>query len=255
MEHSLEATSFSRPNKERWLGDHDINTFKQEIKSSRRIKKIGEGTYGAVFKTESPTGMNVALKKINLENEHEGFPITALREIKMLKAIRHPNIISLLDVIPVHTGGRRPDFHLIFEYLDHDLAGLMASGEVVLQEQHVKHCLYELLRGLEYLHNRCKLIHRDVKLSNILVGKDGSIKIADFGLARQHYSDKRDYTGRVVTLWYRAPELLLGIKNYSTAIDIWAAGCVFSEIVFGKPAFPGETEIQQLTLICKVLFE
>uniref|UniRef100_A0A6A7G8S3 Cyclin-dependent kinase C-1 n=1 Tax=Hirondellea gigas TaxID=1518452 RepID=A0A6A7G8S3_9CRUS len=240
------------------------------IDKFEQINKIGEGTYGAVYRAKAPSGKYVALKRIRMENEKEGFPITAIREIKILKALDHPNILPLLDVVTSSaqldnwsssskrqkTGDKNadPEIYMVFEYLDHDLAGIMRNHEVTLQEKHIKYYVRSILEALYYIHEKCNVLHRDIKGSNVLINNDGKVKLADFGLSRQFHPDEnRDYTNRVVTLWYRAPELLLGLKKYSSPIDMWSLGCVFAELVFGKPTFPGETELAQIDLICQLV--
>eukprot|EP01083_Nonionella_stella_P091893 257008_1 len=237
------------------------------IDKYQQVNKIGEGTYGAVYRSKAPSGVYVALKKVRMENEKEGFPITAIREIKILKALDHPNIVPLMDVVTSTSrkkqqswdsqsaiGADSTDVYMVFEYLDHDLAGIMANPEVQLKEKHIKYYMQQILEALYYCHEKCNIIHRDIKGSNVLINNNGEVKLADFGLARQfHPTEDRDYTNRVVTLWYRAPELLFGEKKYGPAIDMWSLGCVFAEMIFGKPTFPAEKEQEAIVLICKLV--
>ena len=195
-----------------------------------KLTLIGEGTYGSVFLAKSPTGQLVALKKIRKEKK-EGFPITAIREIKILKRVDHPNIVKLLDVVSSHTYTphfKDGDVFMVFEFCDHDLTGLMESRAQISDAQ-VKYYMKCILEGLYYLH-KDKIMHRDIKGANILISNNGAVKIADFGLARI-MNKQSGYTNRVVTLWYRAPELLLGMSDYSSKIDLWALGCLFAELI------------------------
>ncbi|KAM3848713.1 cyclin-dependent kinase 3 [Vipera latastei] len=215
----------------------------------QKVEKIGEGTYGVVYKARNKqTGQLVALKKIRLDSETEGVPSTAIREISLLKELKHPNIVRLLDV--VHN---QKKLYLVFEYLNQDLKKYMDSsrtGELSLSL--VKSYLYQLLQGVSFCHSH-RVIHRDLKPQNLLINEMGAIKLADFGLARAFGVPLRTYTHEVVTLWYRAPEILLGCKYYSTAVDIWSIGCIFAEMVTRKALFPGDSEIDQLFRIFRTL--
>ncbi|TLS25429.1 hypothetical protein PpBr36_07403 [Pyricularia pennisetigena] len=229
------------------------------------LGKLGEGTFGEVHKARSKkTGAIVALKKIIMHNEKDGFPITALREIKLLKLLSHPNVLRLEDMAVEHPQNRsdkrkRPIMHMVFPYMDHDLSGLLDNPSVKFTEAHIKCYLIQLLEGLRYLHEN-KILHRDMKAANLLINNKGILQIADFGLAR-HYDGPvpqpgrgggegtRNYTSLVVTRWYRPPELLLHLKAYTTAIDMWGVGCVFGEMLTGKPILSGESDGHQLELI------
>ncbi|KAK6754782.1 hypothetical protein RB195_013646 [Necator americanus] len=213
------------------------------------LRKIGEGTYGIVFKgVHKRSGKLVALKKISLERDNEGVPSTCIREICLLKDLNHRNIVRLYDVI--HSGMQ---LYLVFEFIDRDLKTLLDKlpGKR-LPVRHAKSFLWQLLQALAYCHTR-RVLHRDLKPQNLLVDNSGVIKLADFGLARNFSIPSRVYTHEVVTLWYRAPEILLGGRYYSTAIDIWSLGCIFSEMVAGTPLFAGDSEIDQLFRIFKIL--
>ncbi|NXW09082.1 CDK3 kinase, partial [Fregetta grallaria] len=180
--------------------------------------------------------------------ETEGVPSTAIREISLLKELKHPNIVRLLDVI--HS---QKKLYLVFEYLNQDLKKYMDSsrtGELPLSL--VKNYLFQLLQGVSFCHSH-RVIHRDLKPQNLLINEAGAIKLADFGLARAFGVPLRTYTHEVVTLWYRAPEILLGCKYYSTAVDIWSIGCIFAEMVTRKALFPGDSEIDQLFRIFRTL--
>uniref|UniRef100_A0A915EFM6 Protein kinase domain-containing protein n=1 Tax=Ditylenchus dipsaci TaxID=166011 RepID=A0A915EFM6_9BILA len=190
-----------------------------------KIDKIGEGTYGIVYKGQDKrTGKFVAMKKIRLESEDEGVPSTAIREISMLRELRHPNIVNLEDVIM-----QENRLYLIFDFT------------------------YQIIQGMCFCHQR-RVLHRDLKPQNLLVdAATNTIKLADFGLARAVGIPIRAYTHEVVTLWYRAPEVLLGAHRYSTGVDIWSIGCIFAEMARKKPLFQGDSEIDQLFRIFRVL--
>ncbi|KAE8441203.1 hypothetical protein EG329_005635 [Mollisiaceae sp. DMI_Dod_QoI] len=211
---------------------------------------VGSGTYGKVFKgIHVYTKELVALKKIRMEGERDGFPITAVREIKLLQSLKHQNIVNLQEVMV-----EKNDCFMVFEYLSHDLTGLLNHPTFKLEPAHKKHLAKQLFEGLDYLHRR-GVLHRDIKAANILVSDKGLLKIADFGLAR-FYAKRRqlDYTNRVITIWYRSPELLLGETQYGPAVDIWSAACVLVEIFTRHAIFPGDGgEISQLEKIYAIL--
>jgi len=208
----------------------------------------GEGTYGVVVKARvKNTDEFVALKRIKLESEDEGIPSTAIREIALLKELQHPNIVSLLDVIHAES-----TLTLVFEYLEQDLHRLMkAAGDDGLDTPTIKSFLKQLLEGIAFCH-KGKVLHRDLKPQNLLVSRDGVLKLADFGLARAFGIPVKNYTHEVVTLWYRAPDILMGSKEYGTEVDMWSVGCIFAELVTGKPLFAGSDEEEQLEQIFKV---
>ena len=225
---------------------------------------VGEGTFGTVFKAEykGPEDYQkrigipkiVALKKIKTESEKQGFPITALREIMIMKKLYHKNILQLFEIVtskPTEKNNNKGDVYLVFEYMEHDLCSLIHS-KLCYEKSQIKLILYQLLQGLQYLHKN-NVLHRDIKPPNILVNNKGEIKIGDFGLSRifSEFVKNKRYTNRVVTRWYRCPELLLGETNYGPAIDIWSIGCVFWEIITGDVLFRGEDEKDVFLQICK----
>lgn len=212
-----------------------------------KLEKVGEGTYGVVYKAQDSAGEIYALKTIRLEAEDEGIPSTAIREISLLKELQHPNIVRLHDVI--HTERK---LTLVFEYLDQDLKKLLDMCDGGLDAATTKSFLYQLLRGIAYCHQH-RILHRDLKPQNLLINREGALKLADFGLARAFGIPVRSYTHEVVTLWYRAPDVLMGSRKYSTPVDIWSVGCIFAEMVNGRPLFPGNTDGDQLQKIFKVL--
>jgi len=215
-----------------------------------KVEKIGEGTYGVVYKARDRlTNETIALKKIRLEQEDEGVPSTAIREISLLKEMQHGNIVRLQDV--VHSEKR---LYLVFEYLDLDLKKHMDScPELAKDPRLIKTFLYQILRGIAYCHSH-RVLHRDLKPQNLLIDrKTNALKLADFGLARAFGIPVRTFTHEVVTLWYRAPEILLGSRHYSTPVDVWSVGCIFAEMVNQRPLFPGDSEIDELFKIFRVL--
>mmetsp|Transcript_13047 Transcript_13047/g.26108 ORF Transcript_13047/g.26108 Transcript_13047/m.26108 type:complete len:299 (+) Transcript_13047:252-1148(+) len=215
-----------------------------------KIEKIGEGTYGVVYKArDKQTQGIIALKKIRLDAEDEGVPSTAIREISLLKELQHPNIVQLKDV--VHSENK---LHLVFEFLEHDLKKHMDGHNAAggMPPKMIKSYLYQMLQGIAFCHAH-RVLHRDLKPQNLLIDRNGMLKLADFGLARAFGIPVRTYTHEVVTLWYRAPEILLGSKHYSTPVDMWSIGCIFAELVMRRPLFPGDSEIDELFRIFRVL--
>ena len=213
------------------------------------IDKLGKGTYGVVYKAkDKKLNKIVAIKKMILPDDDEGIPSTALREISILKGLNHPNIVGLLDMII-----EPKKIYLIFEYLKTDLKIFLDNlGKQYLDIKTIKKFMYQLLIGITELHSK-RILHRDLKPQNILIDKDFNLKIADFGLARTFSIPIRPYTNNVVTLWYRAPEVLLGAPEYSTPIDIWSLGCIFFEIVTKKALIMGETETEQINRMFRIL--
>ncbi|XP_003931767.3 cyclin-dependent kinase 3 isoform X1 [Saimiri boliviensis] len=233
----------------KWLGAFCFPDSSAAMDVFQKVEKIGEGTYGVVYKAKNrETGQLVALKKIRLDLETEGVPSTAIREISLLKELKHPNIVRLLDV--VHNERK---LYLVFEFLSQDLKKYMDSTPGSELPMHlIKSYLFQLLQGVSFCHAH-RVIHRDLKPQNLLINELGAIKLADFGLARAFGVPLRTYTHEVVTLWYRAPEILLGSKFYTTAVDIWSIGCIFAEMVTRKALFPGDSEIDQLFRIFRML--
>ena len=222
---------------------------------------------------ERSTGRYVALKKVRMENEKEGFPMTALREIRILQLLKHENVMELIEicrsrgtyvciyfatcnylatVLLVHSQDSC-SIYLVCEFCEHDLAGLLSNPQVKFSLGEIKKLLQQLFNGMYYIHHN-RILHRDMKASNILITKNGVLKLADFGLARAISTSKgqQRYTNRVVTLWYRPPELLLGERNYGPAIDMWGAGCIMAEMWTRSPVMQGNTEQHQITLISQL---
>ncbi|PVH95152.1 Pkinase-domain-containing protein [Periconia macrospinosa] len=241
------------------------------MENYQKMEKIGEGTYGVVYKARDLTTKDrriVALKKIRLEAEDEGVPSTAIREISLLKEMNDDNIVRLFNI--VHADGHK--LYLVFEFLDLDLKKYMEAlpvsdggrgkplpegsnpelSRMGLGPDMVKKFMTQLCQGIRYCHAH-RVLHRDLKPQNLLIDRDGNLKLADFGLARAFGVPLRTYTHEVVTLWYRAPEILLGGRQYSTGVDMWSVGCIFAEMCTRKPLFPGDSEIDEIFKIFRVL--
>ncbi|RDX87825.1 Cyclin-dependent kinase G-2, partial [Mucuna pruriens] len=222
----------------------------RSVDEFERLNKIDEGTYGVVYRAkDKKTGEIVALKKVKMEKEKEGFPLTSLREINILLSFHHPSIVDVKEVV---VGSSLDSIFMVMEYMEHDLKGLMEAMKQPFSQSEVKCLMIQLLEGVKYLHDNW-VLHRDLKTSNLLLNNRGELKICDFGLARQYGSPLKPYTHLVVTLWYRAPELLLGAKQYSTAIDMWSLGCIMAELLSKEPLFNGKTEFDQLDKIFRIL--
>ena len=242
------------------------------------------------------SGEQVALKRLIFHKESSGFPLCSIREIKFLKSLNHKNVIALKEIVtskgtehldsnvskksikteqaPIIEGGDDQNkdkgdvvesnrvvqlcgnLYLVFEYIDHDLGGLVDS-KYKFSQKSIKCIIKQLFEALDYLNDK-KIIHRDIKTSNLLLSNRHQLKLADFGLARSSLSldgreGKVDLTNNVVTMWYKSPELLLGSVRYTSAIDIWSSGCVLAELELGRPIFPGKSELEQFDLISKIL--
>uniref|UniRef100_A0A914CRS6 cyclin-dependent kinase n=1 Tax=Acrobeloides nanus TaxID=290746 RepID=A0A914CRS6_9BILA len=218
-----------------------------KLETYKKIFDLGEGTYATVYLGKSLlTGKSVALKEIRLEHE-EGAPCTAIREVSLLRSLKHVNVVTLHDI--VYTDRM---LTLVFEFIEHDLRDYMEELENMISMSNVKLFLIQLLRGLAYCHKK-RVLHRDLKPQNLLINRQGELKLADFGLARAQSVPTKTYSNEVVTLWYRPPDVLLGSTDYSTHIDMWGVGCIFYEMLVHKPMFPGSTTDEQLNLIFQTL--
>ncbi|XP_063627818.1 cyclin-dependent kinase-like 4 isoform X2 [Cydia splendana] len=266
MSDTLECSKFKLWNNvascmEKWFGDKRLWLFGNNLPllprrsraSSRameryeKLAKLGEGSYGLVYKCRNrDTGEVVAVKKF-VENEDD--PLIrkiALREIRMLKNLKHPNLVNLIEVFR-----RKRKLHLVFEYCDHTVLSELEKHPAGCPELLSKQIIWQTLQGVAYCH-RHNCIHRDVKPENILLTSDGVVKLCDFGFARM-ISPGESYTDYVATRWYRAPELLVGDTQYSAPVDVWAIGCVFAELLSSEALWPGKSDLDQLYLIRKTL--
>ncbi|XP_073723517.1 cyclin-dependent kinase 11B isoform X10 [Misgurnus anguillicaudatus] len=222
----------------------------RSVEEFQCLNRIEEGTYGVVYRAkDKKTDEIVALKRLKMEKEKEGFPITSLREINTILKAQHPNIVTVREIV---VGSNMDKIYIVMNYVEHDLKSLMETMKQPFLPGEVKTLMIQLLRGTRHLHDNW-ILHRDLKTSNLLLSHKGILKIGDFGLAREYGSPLKPYTPVVVTLWYRSPDLLLGAKEYSTAVDMWSVGCIFGELLTQKPLFPGKSEIDQINKIFKDL--
>ncbi|CAK7273207.1 negative regulator of the PHO system [Sporothrix epigloea] len=222
---------------------------KRQLNSFQQLEKLGEGTYATVFKGRNRhTGEFVALKEIHLDSE-EGTPSTAIREISLMKELKHENIVALHDVI--HTESK---LMLVFEYMDGDLKKYMDTNgdRGALKPLLIKSFMYQLLKGIDFCHQN-RVLHRDLKPQNLLINSKGQLKLGDFGLARAFGIPVNTFSNEVVTLWYRAPDVLLGSRTYNTSIDIWSVGCIMAEMYTGRPLFPGTANEDQMLRIFRIM--
>ncbi|KAI0255934.1 Pkinase-domain-containing protein [Lactifluus subvellereus] len=212
-------------------------------------QKVGEGTYAVVYRgcRELATGRKIAIKKIKVGQFKDGLDMSAVREVKYLRELHHPNVIELLDVFSSKT-----NLNLVLEFLDTDLEMIIKDRSLVFLPADIKSWMAMTFRGLEFCH-RNFILHRDLKPNNLLIASDGQLKIADFGLARDAADPGYKMTCQVITRWYRPPELLFGCRYYSTAVDIWSVGCIFAELMLRTPYLPGESDMDQLKTIFRAL--
>ncbi|KAK4784320.1 hypothetical protein SAY86_018688 [Trapa natans] len=237
-----------------WLsavaGEAIIGWLPQRANTFEKLDKIGQGTYSSVYRARDVISNKiVALKRVRFDNLDPESVRFMCREILILRKLDHPNIIKLEGLI---TSPMSCSLYLIFEYMEHDLTGLVARPGIKFTEPQIKCYMKQLLNGLDYCHRR-GILHRDIKGSNLLIDNNGILKIADFGLASFFDPDRSvPLTSRVVTLWYRPPELLLGASHYGVEVDLWSTGCILGELYTGRPILPGKTEVEQLHKIFKL---
>ncbi|KAB8233286.1 kinase-like domain-containing protein [Aspergillus alliaceus] len=218
----------------------------RHVDNFERLNHIEEGSYGWVSRAKDiTTGEIVALKKLKMDNSPDGFPVTGLREIQTLLEARHPNIVYLREIV---IGTKMDDVFLVMDFLEHDLKTLLDDMREPFLPSEIKTLLFQVLSGLDFLHSQW-IMHRDLKTSNLLMNNRGEIKIADFGMARYYGDPPPKLTQLVVTLWYRAPELLLGAEKYGTEIDMWSIGCIFGELLTKEPLLQGKNEVDQVSKI------
>ncbi|THH03003.1 hypothetical protein EW145_g6612 [Phellinidium pouzarii] len=254
----------------------------RSVYSYERLNQIEEGSYGVVFRArDKQTGDVVALKKLKLDEEKYGFPITALREINALIVCKHENVVGIREVVVGETltqcectleMGRRHRVFIVMDFVEHDLKSLLTLMPQPFVQSETKTLMLQLLSAVAHCHQNW-ILHRDLKTSNLLMNNRGTIKVADFGLARR-FGDPVGVGGMtqlVVTLWYRcasnfihyddtsikatfrAPEILFGAVTYSTAIDVWSVGCIFGELLLKEPIFQAKNEIELISMIFKLL--
>lgn len=225
---------------------HSDNPSISDSNRFEPIEMLGHGAYGRVYKArDTHNGTYIAMKKMNIDLEREGVPTTTLREVALLKELNHPNIVRLHDVIVTEK-----KLYLIFEFLERDLRKVLDNQ--VLSPEQVRKIMQQILQALTFCHTR-RFMHRDLKPENILVDEDFNIKLADFGLARAYQIPGKPYTSEVQTLWYRAPEILLGCSQYSVSIDVWSVGCIFAELVRGCALFREQRPLNQIIKIFEVI--
>ncbi|KAJ0254499.1 Protein kinase superfamily protein [Hirschfeldia incana] len=216
--------------------------------SFEKLEMIGQGTYSNVYRARDlETNRIVALKKVRFANMDPESVRFMAREIIILRRLNHPNVMKLEGLIISKASG---SLYLVFEYMDHDLTGLASTPGIKFSQAQIKCYMKQLMLGLEHCHS-CGVLHRDIKGSNLLLDRNNNLKIADFGLST-FYQRKQPLTSRVVTLWYRPPELLLGSTDYGVTADLWSTGCILAELFTGKPLLPGRTEVEQMHKIFKL---
>lgn len=223
----------------------------RDVREFEFMAKLGDGTYGIVSKVrDKKNKKEYAMKGIKIDDVKDGFPLQSLREIKTLQLCRHPNVVSLEEVLVGNAGS---NVYLLMEYVENDLFSLMEARERPFTVSETKCLLQQLLTGVAHLHENW-VIHRDIKPANLLMSNEGVLKLADFGLAREFGSplESGALTAGVVTLRYRAPEVLLG-GDYSTAVDIWSVGCIFAEFLTKQSLFAGHNDFDQIDKIFKLL--
>ncbi|KAI3880355.1 hypothetical protein MKW92_044160 [Papaver armeniacum] len=237
-------------------GDVDFFTEYGEGNRYKVEEVIGKGSYGVVASAyDTHTGEKVAIKKINDIFEHVSDATRILREIKLLRILRHPDIVEIKHILLPPSRREFKDIYVVFELMESDLHQVIKANDDLTPE-HYQFFLYQLLRGMKYIHT-ANVFHRDLKPKNILANADCKLKICDFGLARVAFNDAPTaifWTDYVATRWYRAPELCGSFfSKYTPAIDIWSIGCIFAEILTGKPLFPGKNVVHQLDLMTDLL--
>jgi len=221
----------------------------KRLNEFRKVRKIGEGTYGEVYEAiDTTNNRRVAMKKMRIENKDEGIPITALREMCILKHLHHENVVILYEIIQ-----DVDKIVLIFEYADMDLKMYVEKEKGIKDLKLIQQFTLQILNGLYYC-NINRIIHRDLKPQNLLLKtSEMKLKLCDFGLSRMFSLPMGKMTHEIITLWYRPPEVLLGIENYTTKVDSWSIGCIMAEMITGKPLFPGDCEIGQLFKIFQIM--
>mmetsp|Transcript_99654 Transcript_99654/g.187498 ORF Transcript_99654/g.187498 Transcript_99654/m.187498 type:complete len:504 (-) Transcript_99654:47-1558(-) len=242
----LEAGSPDLPNYYTLALPHETST----VHDYERIgAPIGEGTYGTVWRaTCKKTGQTVAIKRVMVRNERDGFPLTAIREIRALYRLKQNNIVNLIEVV---ADPEKAEAFLVFEYCPSDLTGLMAYRKQRLKMGEIKCLIKQLMNAVDFCHMN-GIMHRDLKPSNVLITARGELKLCDFGLSRI-FSGSGNFSTRVITLWYRPAELLLGTRTYDQSVDVWSCGCMLGELLTGYPMFPESSETRVFVAIANKL--
>ncbi|KAG0492879.1 hypothetical protein HPP92_005968 [Vanilla planifolia] len=238
------------------INESEFFTEYGEASRYEMIEVVGKGSYGVVgAAVDTKTGEKVAIKKINDVFEHVSDATRILREIKLLRLLRHPDLVEIKHIILPPSRREFRDIYVVFELMESDLHQVIKANDDLTPEHH-QFFLYQLLRALKYIHS-ANVFHRDLKPKNILANADCKLKICDFGLARVSFNDAPSaifWTDYVATRWYRAPELCGSFfSKYTPAIDIWSIGCIFAEMLTGKPLFPGKNVVHQLDLMTDLL--
>jgi cyclin-dependent kinase-like len=210
---------------------------------------VGEGAYGVVLRCRNKeNGETVAIKKFKESEDDDIVKKTTLREVKVLRMLRHPNIVSLKEAFR-----RKGKLYLVFEYVEKNLLEVLEDNPNGLDPEMVRRYIFQLCLAIDWCH-RSDIMHRDIKPENLLISaRANELKLCDFGFARAVTSARQELTDYVATRWYRAPELLLGSTHYTASVDMWAIGCIMGELVDGQPLFPGESEIDQLYIIQRMM--
>ncbi|XP_046988459.1 cyclin-dependent kinase 6-like [Schistocerca americana] len=218
------------------------------------LAQIGNGAYGTVYRARSASEQIVGVKKVRVNLSADGIPLSTLREVVLLKELaqyEHPNMVKLLDVCTGHRTETDLYLFLVFEHLEQDLSNYIEKcPQSGMGASLVRDIMFQTLSGVDFLHSK-RVIHRDLKPQNILISSSGTVKLADFGLAKT-YDFEMLLTSVVVTIWYRAPEVLLN-STYATPVDIWSCGCIMAELFLLRPIFCGTSEVDQLDKIFSIL--
>ena len=236
--------------------DSDVRSIISDFEVN--INQVGHGSFGKVYKStyqdEEGKIIEVAVKKINIRS-NEGFPLSAIREITILKKYRHKNLVPFINsFVDPPKPNKKGNVSLVYEYAQHDLASLIKEN-IDFDLDCIKSIMLQILSGVKYIHDNY-ILHRDIKPANILIKNKGEVKLADFGLSRFFEKRKnqwRAYTNSVVTLWYRAPELLLSECYYKTSIDMWSVGCVMAELFTKQPLFKEQNALKQISAIFSLI--
>jgi serine/threonine protein kinase len=245
-----QKTNLMHPNQHTFECSNSLFTLDKRYQF---IKVVGTGAYGVVISCrDTLTGRDVAIKKIPSAFDDLTDSKRILREMMLLRHLRHENIVSMLDIIhPYSTIDTYQDVYMVMDLMETDLHRIIYSRQP-LSDEHAQFFLFQVLRALKYIHS-AGVLHRDIKPSNLLINASCDLKICDFGLARGVNQEEVNLTEYVVTRWYRAPEIMLSCKTYTYGVDVWSTGCIFGELLQRKPLFPGEDYIHQLQIINEYL--